>query len=47
MFGRFHDIAANERRASDLRGEADQTNLAPPLVLRRNRLNLRRAQRMT
>jgi len=26
---RFHDTAANERRASDLSGEADQTNLTP------------------
>ena len=34
MFGRFHDIAASERRALDLRGEADQTNLARPTLKR-------------
>jgi hypothetical protein len=33
MFGRFHDIAASVPRVLDLRGEADQTNLAHPLVL--------------
>jgi hypothetical protein len=40
MFGRIHGTAANERRASDLRGEADQTQSRAPLVLRRSRLNL-------
>ena len=47
FLGRFHGTAANERRASDLCGEADQTRSRAPLVLRRSRLNLRRAQRMT
>ena len=45
--GRFHGTAANERRASDLCGEADQTSRVLLWFLRRSRLNLRRAQRMT